>query len=151
MMVNQRPVKILISAICLVATLVPVLASAQISGPNPNVGRGVGGARNNFFCPIGANSNIQVPCFLGGSGPAGDRSFGELIANILNILLLIVGSLAVLFLIIGGLRYLTAAGNEENSEAAKKTMTHAVVGLAIVILSFAVIYIVTSVLIEGRL
>lgn len=91
---------------------------------------------------------ISVPCFFN-DGPAGSQSFGALILTVIQILLLVVGSLSVLFLIIGGVRYVTAAGNEENAEGAKKTMTHAVIGLIVVVLSFAIITIITNVLLGG--
>ena len=54
-----------------------------------------------------------------------------------------------LFLIIGAFRYLTSSGNEEAAEAAKKMMTNAVVGLIIIIMSFAMIYIITRALLTG--
>jgi hypothetical protein len=102
------------------------------------------------FCNVGGSTFVRVPCPLNGaSGPAGSTTFGNITTLILDIALLIVGTLAVLFLIIGAFRYLTAAGNEEATEAAKKMMVQAVVGLVIVILSFAVITIVTNVLVTG--
>src|SRR3989344_428970 len=45
-----------------------------------------------------------------------------LILWVMNGLLLLAGSVAVIFIIIGGFRYVTSAGNEENSEKAKKTL-----------------------------
>src|SRR3989344_6050238 len=70
------------------------------------------------FC---SNGIVSVPCFFDeDEGFAGARSFGGLVLTILQLLLLVVGSLSVLFLMIGGIRYVTAHGNEENAEAAKK-------------------------------
>ena len=91
---------------------------------------------------------VSVPCFFD-TGLAGTDSFGDLVLAVIQILLMVVGSLSVLFLIIGGSRYVTAAGNEENAESAKKTMTHAIIGLVIVILSFAIITIITNILLGG--
>ena len=82
-------------------------------------------------------------------GPSSSRTAGDLISNIIYIALMIVGSVSVLFLIIGGFRYVTASGNEEQSEAAKKTLTHAIIGLVIVILSFVIVRVISNALILG--
>ena len=84
------------------------------------------------------------------AGPAGQQTFGRAVTVVIQIALLVVGALAVIFLIWGGFRYITAYGNEEKAESAKKTIGHAILGLIIVILSFAIITIITTVLITGR-
>lgn len=103
------------------------------------------------FVPAGGRDGlIKVPFLFGGqSGPAGQTTFGSIVVVTLNIVLLVVGSLAVAFLIWGGLRYILASGNEEAAEAAKKTITSAILGLLIVILSFTMIIIITRFLITG--
>src|SRR3989338_8159527 len=73
-----------------------------------------------------------------------------LILTIISMLLAVTGLLAVLFLIIGGLHYITAHGNEEQAEGAKKTLQHAVIGLIIVILSFVIIRIIANALIYNQ-
>ena len=86
---------------------------------------------------------------FGGSGPAGETDLGDLIISIINILLAVAGLVAVLFLIIGGVRYVVAAGNEEQLESAKKTITHAIIGLVIIILSFVIVRVISNALIGG--
>lgn len=54
------------------------------------------------------------------------------------------GGLAIIFLIIGGIRYLVSAGNSTQTEAAKKTIIYALVGLVIVILSATIVGVLTS-------
>jgi len=61
-----------------------------------------------------------------------------------NVLLPIVGLIAVLFIIIGGFRYITSAGNEEQAEGAKKTLTNAIIGLVIVILSYVIVAVIAN-------
>lgn len=99
------------------------------------------------FCSIGGL--VKVPCLVKSAGPAGQSTFGDTIVLILDVALMVVGSLAVLFLMWGGLRYLTARGNEEAAESAKKTMTNAIVGLIVVVLAFTMIRIITNILIFG--
>ncbi len=50
-------------------------------------------------------------------------------------LLLIAGALAVVMVVIGGLRYMTSMGNSQQAEAAKKTITYAIIGLIVIVLS----------------
>ena len=63
-----------------------------------------------------------------------------------NILLPVVGIIAVLFIIIGGFQLITARGNEEQAEAGKKTLTNAIIGLSIVILSYVIVVVVINAL-----
>ena len=103
------------------------------------------------FCPVGggATSNVYVPCLFPRAGPAGAQTFGGAVTVVIQIALLIVASLSIIFLIWGGYRYITASGNEEATEAAKQTIQHAILGLLIVVLSFAIISIITNILISG--
>lgn len=53
------------------------------------------------------------------------------------------GVAAVLFIIIGGIQILTAYGNDEKIGKGKKTVTYAIVGLVIAILSYAIVSIIS--------
>lgn len=55
-----------------------------------------------------------------------------------NILLPLIGVLAVIVIIYGGVLYVTAGGNEEQSAKAKRTLLYGIIGLIIVIASFAI-------------
>lgn len=59
--------------------------------------------------------------------------------NIINILLLLAGMVAVIYIIIGGYSYITAGGNADAAAAAKNTLLNAVIGLVIVFGAFAVV------------
>ncbi len=84
------------------------------------------------------------------AGPAGSETAGALITSVLQLLLLFAGSLAVIFLVLGGVQYVTSRGNEEAAEKAKKTMTAAIVGLVIIIMAFAIVYIISNILIANE-
>ena len=49
-----------------------------------------------------------------------------------------VGAIFVILFLVGGVQYLTSAGNEEASTKAKKLLTDAMIGLVIVLASWAV-------------
>ena len=74
----------------------------------------------------------------------GEGSFRSLILNIVNFFLLFLGLIAVIMIIYGGITYVTAAGNQESIEKAKKIIMYAIVGIIIVLISFALVRTVIS-------
>ena len=66
------------------------------------------------------------------------------IRTIINWLLGIAFGIAVLFLIIGGFWYITSAGNEETAEKGKGTAVNAIIGIIIIILSYVIVNVVSS-------
>lgn len=59
--------------------------------------------------------------------------------RIIDILLFLVGAVAVIMIIIGGLRYVLSGGDQAAVKNAKNTILYAVVGLIIAILAFAIV------------
>jgi len=66
-------------------------------------------------------------------------TINTLIHNVATLALLLAGGVAAIYLIIGGISYLTAYGNEEKANNAKKTITWAVIGLAVIILAEVIV------------
>ena len=62
-----------------------------------------------------------------------------LISNLVDLAFLLAGFTAVAFIIYGGLNYLTAYGNEEKATKGKTTITWAIVGLIVIILSKVIV------------
>jgi len=60
------------------------------------------------------------------------------------------GIVAILFLIAGGFFYLTSAGNEEQTEKGKKILINSVIGLVVIILAYAIVSIIGSILVAGK-
>ncbi|MBI3952627.1 MAG: hypothetical protein HY336_01570 [Candidatus Doudnabacteria bacterium] len=58
----------------------------------------------------------------------------------------IVSTLSLALLIYGAVKYLTSQGDQEQAESGKRTMTHAIMGLIIVILSYIVIVVIINAL-----
>lgn len=83
-----------------------------------------------------------------GDGKIEERPANGSIQDLLNSLqawlLGLVGGLTILFLIIGGVQYITSAGNTARAEAAKKTITYAIIGLIIVILTGLILELLTG-------
>jgi len=96
------------------------------------------GVKSDIFDNVGAK--------FGNTGISGSRDAGALIISVIQVLLLVAGSVAVIFFIIGAFQYIAARGNEESAEKAKKTMSASIIGLVLIIMAFAIIYIVTNAL-----
>lgn len=94
------------------------------TGTNP------GGATGSFQNPLAGSVDNLVDFFL----------------RMLRIMMSILGGLSVLFIVIGGFQYVLSAGNEESAGKARKTITYAIIGLVVALLSFAIIAIVQNLL-----
>ncbi|GEM_PF-2636396 len=73
----------------------------------------------------------------------------NLLQKVIYSAVIIAGSIAVLFIIVGGFWYLTSAGNEEQAEKGRKTAVNAILGLVLIVMSFAIIKIIVSLLTSG--
>ncbi len=69
---------------------------------------------------------------------------GGMFNTVSNVLLFIVGAIAVIMIVIGGLRYVTSGGDANNVVAAKNTILYALVGVIIAILAYAAVDFVIS-------
>ena len=75
-----------------------------------------------------------------GTGQPGDLFMeGGIFENLVNVLLFIIGAVAVIMIIIGGLRYVLSGGNAANVTAAKNTILYAIVGIVVAILAYAIV------------
>ena len=66
------------------------------------------------------------------------------VLNIIQAALVIVGYVAVGYVIKGGISYMTATGDPGKMSSAKRTITNALVGLAIALASAAIVNLVTG-------
>lgn len=73
-----------------------------------------------------------------------DTDLKRTVINIIQWVLGILALLAVLLVIYGGFTWMTAAGNEERVEKAKKVISAAVIGLIIVLLAWAIVIFVAG-------
>ncbi|HWQ59631.1 MAG TPA: pilin [Candidatus Fimivivens sp.] len=86
--------------------------------------------------------------------PSGDSTglpetpIGTVIINVMNWLLGMLGLIAIIMFVVAGYQYLTAAGDEKNTENAKNNIKYAVIGVAVALLGYTVIYTVQRI-VEG--
>ena len=72
--------------------------------------------------------------------------FGDsgVFSEITNVLLFIIGAIAVIMIVIGGLRYVISGGDAKQVDAAKNTILYAIIGIIVAILAYAIINFVTG-------
>jgi len=70
------------------------------------------------------------------------------IQTVVNILLFLLGAIAVVMIVIGGIRYATSNGDSSATKAAKDTILYAVIGLIVAILAFAIVNFVLTAFIK---
>ena len=69
---------------------------------------------------------------------------GGIFVTITNILLFIIGAIAVIMLIIGGVRYVISSGDQTAVTNAKNTILYAIIGIVVAFLAFAAVNFVTG-------
>lgn len=107
-----------------------------------------------IILPIALASIIASPVFAtvqeGVDSARGSQQPVDLFGNagvfseITNVLLFIIGAVAVIMIVIGGLRYVISGGDAKQVQAAKNTILYALVGVIIAILAYAIVNFVSS-------
>lgn len=64
--------------------------------------------------------------------------------NIIQIAVLLSGTVAAAFFVIGGFRYITSSGNPEALEGAKKTIMYSAIGLVVILAAYVIMNIVSQ-------
>lgn len=74
-----------------------------------------------------------------GGGLKTDASAVQIVQNVINFLLALMGVIAVLFLVIAGIMYITSFGDDAKAARAKKMILYVIIGLALIILSAVIV------------
>lgn len=137
----------------IVLTLVAAFAMSMVFASIANA-VGVGGA-----CNAQNLCDANLACVNGQCAPAVNNGGGEdvfginpvknttklggkdvrsTVADIINVALGLLGTIAVVIVLAGGFQWMTAGGNEEKVGGAKKLIISGVIGLAIIMSAFAI-------------
>lgn len=65
--------------------------------------------------------------------------FPVIVGNVIFWLLILAGIVALVLIIISGFKFVTSGGEAKQAEGARKTLTYAIIGLVVVLLSFAIV------------
>jgi len=72
-------------------------------------------------------------------GKSETASVGDIVKTIVNVLLFILGAVAVIMIILGGIRYTISQGDSSAVTSAKNTILYAVIGLVVALLAYAIV------------
>ncbi len=117
--------------------LLPSAVLAETASPSPSdPGGGI----------VPTDSRATIP------DPLGGRSLNEIVVSIINVAYAVASLVALGYLIYGGYSYITSSGNPDASAAARTTISNAIIGLIIVLVSYLIIhFILTALGAEGLL
>lgn len=98
-------------------------------------------------CPsnLSSLSGLGLPAYC---NVVGSDSSG-LLTHIINLLLALLGVVAVLFIIIGGYKMVVSNGDEKAFESGRKTVTYAIIGLVVAVLAFTIITVIGNTIGSG--
>ncbi|MDO5343430.1 MAG: pilin [Candidatus Saccharibacteria bacterium] len=63
----------------------------------------------------------------------------SIVQKVVNIILFVLGVLAVIMIIVGGFRYVTSGGDSNKLTSAKNTILYAVIGLIVALFAYAIV------------
>lgn len=86
--------------------------------------------------------NSIVPNCVTQEGVAQLSCLPAVFKNAVNWALILAGTAAVFFIIFSGIKFITSGGDPKQVEGARKTATWAIIGLLIILFSFAIINII---------
>lgn len=86
----------------------------------------------------GINLGASASCANGATG------LQSVLKNVLDILTIVVGLIAVVMVIVGGLKFITSAGDAAKAASGRSTLTYAVIGLVIAALAQVIVQFVIS-------
>lgn len=99
----------------------------------------VGAADYGIKAGTAATKTEEMPESLFGE----DGSEG-IFKKVVNIMLFVIGAVAVIMLIYGGVKYVVSGGAQDKVAEAKNTILYAIVGIVVAILAFAVVNFVVT-------
>lgn len=97
-----------------------------------------------FSSPVFATVQDGVNAAQGSQQPSVLFGNTGVFSEITNVLLFVIGAVAVIMIVIGGLRYVISGGDAKQVQAAKNTILYALVGVIIAILAYAVVNFVSN-------
>lgn len=93
--------------------------------------------------PSGTMLASVSQCYMHGDALS-DRPMLETISTIIDVVLGVLGLVAVIVIILGGVQYTTSAGDPGRVKKAKDTILYGIIGLVVALLAFAIVNFVLS-------
>lgn len=72
------------------------------------------------------------------------NSLSNLVTSVIDIMLFVAGTLAIIYLIYSGILYLTAAGNADAAKKGQSGIINAIIGVVVIVLAYFLVSAVAS-------
>lgn len=93
-----------------------------------------------YSTSVSASAADQIKVGSESTGQSsGGTTLEQGVETVINLLLFLIGIIAVIAIIIGGIRYTTSNGDAGQTKAAKDTILYAIVGLIVAIMAYAIV------------
>lgn len=89
--------------------------------------------------PVLADAAAEISKGVEASNDGNNKDFNDFLKDIVNIILYILGAIAVIMIVIGGIKYTTSNGDSSSVKSAKDTILYSVVGLVVAIMAYAIV------------
>lgn len=122
-------IRSVIASFVLVATIV-------VGGLTPQPVAAVGIDPLSEICSQGGNANSAV-CQDRRAEP--DTGLYDFIETVVNTILLILGSVAVIMLVVGGFRFVISGGDQAAVNRARDTIIYAIIGLIVAMVAYSIV------------
>lgn len=83
-------------------------------------------------------------------GGLSDREPGQVVVSVMNWLMAILGLIAIIMFVVAGMLYLTAAGDEQKTETAKRIIMYTIVGVAVALTAYVIVMTVEQLVTGGE-
>jgi len=96
------------------------------------------------FSPVNAGNDVFGLGFVDGNQPGtqainlGSKDPRSMVAQLINVILTLLGVIAVCIVLLGGFKWMTAGGNEDKVGEAKKLLGAGVIGLVIILAAWGI-------------
>lgn len=95
---------------------------------------------NNVHAQDNNNQKSIIQTIVGNNPEAADKEqVAKSVTRFANILAGAASTIALIFIVIGGIQYITSAGNQEQAQKAKSTLTWAIIGFILIIASYSIV------------
>jgi len=93
-----------------------------------------------------SSSGVCIPTDTDLPDPGGDDPLADVINNVMQWLLLVVGVIAIIAFVISGMQYMLASGNQNIMEMGKRNMMWSIVGVIVALMGMVILIFIQSML-----
>ena len=100
-----------------------------------------------FRCPNGDPADDLTKCgdIAGSKNNLNSNNLMTTLNQIINVIIGVIGFIAVIVIILGGVQYTTSAGDSNKVKKAKDTIMYGIIGLVVALLAYSIVnFVLTS-------